>query len=362
MALVIALCNPAGCDSVSWGLWFGAFLKIGLSGRRVVLAVGALWLATGPLHADDSDIPSYRVLQCTSGCAKWVDAKRTDDSGLTFPVDNDDPFWRASRMASTSEERKSIPPHGEGYVDLRFTITADGHVRDVVVEQLVGPQIYADQAVKDVSQWTYTPATANGKPVETTNHITRAIYGFPATSAFARQQVTAAYDKASALYDAGNYADAIAAIKPELDLPRLNFYERALISLSLATSYWQLRDYGPALERIRDATFNDFHLDTNAKEIAVRLRITMEARAGHYAEALGWFEVLKKMTSIPGDDPVQNLTDKICSRLADFRASVDRGKHSLPGRASCLVAAHVAAPRFRVRLDRGQAGSIDIAL
>jgi hypothetical protein len=53
------------------------------------------------------------------------------------------------------------------------------------------------------------------------------------------------------------------------------------------------------------------HLGANAKKQAIYNRVLLEAQEGQYSEALAWFDVLKKMTTINDDDPAAMLVGKI---------------------------------------------------
>ncbi len=55
----------------------------------------------------------------------------------------------------------------EGWVQLRFTVTAAGTVRDVVVENAQPPNYFEQSAVNAVSKYKYRPSVVAGKPVET---------------------------------------------------------------------------------------------------------------------------------------------------------------------------------------------------
>ena len=53
-----------------------------------------------------------------------------------------------------------------GWVDMDFTVAADGSVKDVAVRGAEPAGVFEDAAVKSVSQWRYVPVKRNGRPVE----------------------------------------------------------------------------------------------------------------------------------------------------------------------------------------------------
>jgi protein TonB len=54
----------------------------------------------------------------------------------------------------------------EGWVDMDFTVAADGSVKDIAVRGASPPGTFEDAAVKAVSGWRYVPVKRNGRPIE----------------------------------------------------------------------------------------------------------------------------------------------------------------------------------------------------
>ncbi len=54
----------------------------------------------------------------------------------------------------------------EGWVELEFTIAADGSVRDVSVARAQPTRVFDREAVRAMQQWTFEPALRNGQPVD----------------------------------------------------------------------------------------------------------------------------------------------------------------------------------------------------
>ena len=55
----------------------------------------------------------------------------------------------------------------EGWVQLRFTVSTAGTVKDVEVEKAEPPNYFEQAAVNAVSRYKYKPSVLNGEPVET---------------------------------------------------------------------------------------------------------------------------------------------------------------------------------------------------
>jgi protein TonB len=54
----------------------------------------------------------------------------------------------------------------EGWVELEFTIGADGSVRDIAVVRAQPTRVFDREAVRAMQQWSFEPALRNGQPVE----------------------------------------------------------------------------------------------------------------------------------------------------------------------------------------------------
>jgi protein TonB len=54
----------------------------------------------------------------------------------------------------------------EGWVDVRFSVTATGAVRDVVVVDSSPKNVFDEAALKAVARWRYNPKVEGGVPVE----------------------------------------------------------------------------------------------------------------------------------------------------------------------------------------------------
>lgn len=78
-------------------------------------------------------------------------------------------------LANTLAREKYVEPRyptaalrraQEGWVDMDFTVAADGSVRDVTVRAANPVGVFEEAAVKSVSQWRYVPVKRNGRPVD----------------------------------------------------------------------------------------------------------------------------------------------------------------------------------------------------
>jgi protein TonB len=64
----------------------------------------------------------------------------------------------------------------EGWVQVQFTITAAGTVRDAIVVDAVPKEVFDDAALKAIVRWRYNPKVENGAPVERVGVQTRIVF------------------------------------------------------------------------------------------------------------------------------------------------------------------------------------------
>jgi TonB family protein len=306
------------------------------------LACGALLLIPPLALAQDSDIPAYTVLKCEAGC-----------SPRTRPTADG-----SHRGYYPGPELHVFPQYkSEAFVLIRYTITAEGTVKDPVVEKLIGPQDFADGSVEAVKEWRYHPATMNGRPVPTYNWTAVMTYRFEPPERGARDKVYDAYGKARALLKEGKFAEAKAVLLPILSLDRLNFYERSMVSYLLALTDVQLKDYITAREFIEDATLSDGEfLGDTARIPAIRLRIEIDGLTGQFGDAMEWYGKLRKRTDVAPDDLETKLVDRIEARLADPKPLFIVGRIPVSGYldewSHVLLRRNFAFPAIEGKIDR----------
>jgi hypothetical protein len=253
-----------------------------------------------PARAEAADgIPAYEVLSCEHDCPPFTPATALNKPAPLYPKQ----FTNVTDV------------YVEALVDVDFTISTDGSVKNPVVEFLLGPPPFAKSVLYAVSQRTYQPATEGGIPVEE-NHRIRFMFAMRDISSGARKEVGDAYAKAIGLAKDGKTADAIALLNETAAKPLLNFYERTILAYTLATIEMSTGDYWTGRNNIRIATIDEGHyLDKRVIDNAIRLRIALEALNGEFAESFAWFDILNKRAEVKGDDPMSLLVERLHSAI-----------------------------------------------
>ncbi len=313
-----------------------------ISRFRAALICAGLVLVWLPARAQDSDYPAYTILKCETGCSKRTGPTPDGTHGGYFP---------GPELHAFDQYRS------EAFVLIRYTITAEGTVKDPVVERLIGPQDFAKGSLEAVEGWRYHPATVDGKPVATYNWHTEMTYMFDPVQRGARDKVYDAYQKARDLLEQGKVDDAKVVLLPILSLDRLNFYERSMVSYLLAVIDIRQKDYITARELIEDATLQGGRfLSRQAQVAAMRLRIEIDGLTGQFGDALEWLEKLKARTDLAADDPEIKLIDKINARLADPQPIAVMGRIPVAGYLDIwthtLLRRNFAFPQVEGKIER----------
>jgi TonB family protein len=270
-----------------------------LHGFAILLCLS--FFACSPSSAEDADLPSVKMLSCESACGTWTKPVPIDHGG-SFPGNEPDPEQ----------------PEAEAYVVIRLTVTAEGKVADPVVEQLIGPEVFGQHALKDVRRWRYQPATLNGVAVQRPNEVATLIYRFDPRDLVARDSIGDTYRRARVQFLDQKYDDAKAGLLKTVTLERLNFYERAMTSFFLAMVEFNQSNYAVAYNHIDIALLdNGEFLDLRSRETALRLAIRIGAAAGQFATALDAFAKLKKIADIGENDSDAKLISNVTARLND---------------------------------------------
>lgn len=327
--------------------------RFGSSGAVACGATALLaLLALSPARAQNADLPSVKLLKCETGCKAVTDPKPIGKHSVSYPV----------------IELRDYGQSSEAYVLVRFTVAADGSVKEPVLEKLLGAPVFAKRALEDLADWRYEPATAGGVPVDRVNWFAEIRYTAGPHEG-ASSEAIHVLNEARDLVGEKKFAEAKAAVEELLAKPRLRFYERAMASYLLAVSNMALKDYMTARENIEDATFFDGEfLDKSAREPAARMRIVLDAMTGHFADALDWFEKLKKLATVKPDDVDAQLVEKVRKRLDDSSPILIGGRIPVSGYLpiwrEALLRRNFAFPetdgkveRFELRCDQQEIAS-----
>jgi hypothetical protein len=240
------------------------------------------------IESSEAGLPAYRVLPCPKGCADGTPAipiRRVPPLAQVLPTPDN---WYA-----------------EAVVEIHYTVGIDGRTKDVTLMRVDGSPSFAGRTMDAVRQWTFKPATVQGRTVEAAYSVA---YQFRVPWEHgARPQVRRLFDAAREDMAAGKFDSAVALLQRARRVGRLNLYELVMISFGMAVALNQKQQYDDAVGEIRTALLKGgAFLDPKAIEPAMRLSLALEARAGNFAAALAMASMLRKLeVSDPAIDTIE---------------------------------------------------------
>jgi TonB family protein len=261
------------------------------------------WFAHGPAFAlagvlfsssliaqDARDLPPVSTLQCGKDCQTATDPKPVGRHSVECPGFMPDDYPT------------------EGLVLLRATVAKDGSLKDLKLVRVVGPQIFATNAIEAVKDWRYQPATRAGVPVDRPNWEIMAVFRYRENIKGARDEVYRIVRTAVGLSGEGKHAESIAMLLPVLSKPHLSFYEREIVCLQLSIAYGKLGDLMTAREYLDDATLvGDGYLSSGLRPKLWRMVILTDTQTGQLLEAKQAFDKLNAIEPVAADDPIANV-------------------------------------------------------
>lgn len=271
------------------------------------LAAVLTWaVGCGPLAAQQAaDLPSVTTLNCGKDCQSATDPKPIGVHSVVFP-------------GFLPENYPS-----EGMVLMYATISKDGTLKDMKVVRVIGPQVFADNALEAVKDWRYQPATRNGTPVDRSNWEIEARFTYQENLTGARDAVFRKVRKAIGLSNESKYSESIALLLPILSMPHLTFYEREVASLQLAINYFNLGDIATANEYLDDiAVLGDRYLSKSLRPVFWRMAAIANASTGQFLEAKESFDKLNALQPVASDDPLRKVMQNVDEQLGGGKAVV----------------------------------------
>ena len=206
--------------------------------------------------------------------------------------------------------------YSEGFVQLEFTIGADGRVGDIRTVRLLGPEAFANSAKRAVQDWLYKPAMLDGEAVAISHPLLVYFSVIFGGQLGARPAIASAYKKASVLLADKKLEDANAILMEALKEPKLNLYERGMITNLTSLIAYERKDYVAARDMLDLTRFYQGKAPPDVLRSMLRTDIAASLSAGDLAEAV---ITLRALTRAKGFDPA----DPLIKLVADTRTRID---------------------------------------
>lgn len=258
------------------------------------------------------------------------------------------------RPVPLSQPGKFTPGFGsESIVKARFTVKADGSVDDVKLETYLGNTFVGNMLQQTLKNWTFTPGTAGGKPVDFHNQEhTFAIRFYPdlqmggmggpgggrgrggpppGAGGAAPQppdltqlplpqlalspKVKDAIEKITNQVAAGDGDKALKEINKLMRSDMRTVFDFALLHELKASAHMAEEEYFDALEASKLATLSAespqgetvYFLDDSVLIGALSRRILLAARVRQNADAWETYQALSSRFTVPQDDPIYKV-------------------------------------------------------
>jgi TonB family protein len=208
----------------------------------------------------------------------------------------------------------------EAHVKLRFIVGVDGRVRDMQVVELLGPQEFARSARLAAQQWTFAPATMGGRPVASPRELNY-LFLLNDRRAGARREIVDAYGEAFDLIKEGKLDEAEAGLAKASGMPRLTFYERAMMANLRSSIALQKNEYEKARAILRiAASYAGSAVPDIVKRSLWRNRIMAALNLGDLGDAVSSLARFKEQPGFDPADPVAQLVVETRQRIEDVPA------------------------------------------
>jgi hypothetical protein len=211
---------------------------------------------------------------------------------------------RQDRIAAPRPVALAPPeaPPSEGWVQLRYTVSADGTTTDVRAVDAVPPGLSASGAAMAAQLWTFEAATEDAVPIDWHHNLAVVVFSrdaeYDGSIEFAE-----AYEDVAALIASGQYGDAKSRNELMQRVDATTLEEIALGQMQLAAIEHAAGDPHAALDAIRRATAAGVTaLADEELKLALEHRFALELELGRAADALQTYERREELAHVGSRD------------------------------------------------------------
>lgn len=179
----------------------------------------------------------------------------------------------------------------EGWVEVCFSITAEGNVSDIIINDLVGPKAFASSAIATMKSWKYKPATWQGQPVPQLNNYISMTFALRPLRPGASSRRVREYKEIRAMIAAGNLVEADQRLDTIFEQD-LNLYELAFFNMQRAAIAHLEKEYGTESYYLRRVSTAERLIGQKASRSVMSKLFVAHVNARQYATALHVYEEL----------------------------------------------------------------------
>lgn len=211
--------------------------------------------------------------------------------------------------------RVDIRDHQEGWVDVRFTVKADGTVADAVAAgTYAAPGDRAATAVSVVGRCRFTPGTLNGAAADSLNQTQRVFFRMGPVDKATDFELVKRFKDVRDYMEAGAFQQAAEALD-RIEGQSTNLYEISQLLSRRAALAVRQGEPVIALTYLRLMAPNTEYLSDEERQALLRLRLQLELDQGLPVDAAATAVLLGNLGSRSGDGVLQQ-------RLASLQKTV----------------------------------------
>ncbi len=198
----------------------------------------------------------------------------------------------------------------EGWVDLRYTVTADGTVKDVVVDQQMGRGDFAKHTVRWMERCAFEPAKRNGKAVEARNQTQRIYFIMESSNRGASPDIIRRLRAVDDLLEQGKADEAMGKLD-ELSQDSRYLYEmvHTMARRALAMAVGGKPDL--AILYLQQIRYSDRYLGLREQAWVRRLTLRIALSLALYHDAIDAAEKITDLGSRDGDEAFIAALDRM---------------------------------------------------
>ncbi|MFV3128612.1 energy transducer TonB [Niveispirillum sp. KHB5.9] len=208
----------------------------------------------------------------------------------------------------------------EGWIDLRFTVTADGKVQDLVINNQMGRGDFGKHTVEWMSKCEFTPARRDGKPVEARNVFHRVFFYLEKRNKGASLELVRRLRAVDDLLEQGQPEQAMSDLS-EISDDSKYLYEMVHVMARRAQAMAVMNKPDIALLYLRQLHNSESHQPPREQAWVRRLALRLALVQGFYLEAKGIAEQIKDLGEKDGDDRLIKELDSL-SALAASKVAI----------------------------------------
>lgn len=218
-------------------------------------------------------------------------------------------------------------PGPEGWIDVRYTVQADGSVSDIKVLDAMPQRMKTDDAVRTISQWKFKPATRDGAPIAWHGGESLITFDVPEWPDQTTPWFSTQFTKVQKLLDEKKYKQA----RTESDKLFTQFVWRQIeiahASVQRALIEIRSEDYHAANRAIRRATRTDLvALQPTEMKAALQYRFLVSLALGDLLDAMETFDRRQALEPLPEGDWTLTKAQEVRAALAKGGAVALKGR------------------------------------